>query len=332
MRLVQLLGAGGARRVAAVEDDRLLLLDGCASVCELALEAIDSGTPIADVAARKRSETALPYDAIYAGTDPEWRLLPAFDHPDEPARCLVSGTGLTHRRSAANRQAMHAAAEQMTDSMRMYQSGLERGRPQPGDVGVAPEWFYKGSGSSLRAHNEPLEVPDFAGDGGEEPEIAAAYIVDQQGQPWRVGMMTGNEFSDHITEKENYLYLAASKLRDCSVGPELVLDPDFSAVKGRVTIEREGGTVWSRDLVSGEANMCHSLANIEHHHFKFPAHRRPGDVHIHFFGADAFSFGEGVRLQDGDVMQVEWLGCGRPLRNPLRSLRGPEWLRTVKPI
>ena len=62
--------------------------------------------------------------------------------------------------------------------------------------------------------------------------------------------------------------------------------------------------------------MCHSLANMEHHHFKFEAHRRPGDIHVHFFGADAFSFGEGVQLADGDWMQVRFDGFGKPLRNP----------------
>ena len=70
--------------------------------------------------------------------------------------------------------------------------------------------------------------------------------------------------------------------------------------------------------------MCHSLANMEHHHFKFAAHRRPGDVHIHFFGADAFSFGEGIRLADGDVMQVRWDGFGRPLRNAVRVIGGED--------
>jgi hypothetical protein len=64
--------------------------------------------------------------------------------------------------------------------------------------------------------------------------------------------------------------------------------------------------------------MSHNLANIEHHHFKFEGHRRPGDVHVHFFGADAFSFGEGVRLEDGDVMQVRFDGFGRALRNVVR--------------
>ena len=62
--------------------------------------------------------------------------------------------------------------------------------------------------------------------------------------------------------------------------------------------------LWSGRFRTGEAEMCHSLRNLEHHHFKFEAHRRPGDVHVHFFGTDCLSFGEGIRLEDGDVMQV----------------------------
>ena len=54
------------------------------------------------------------------------------------------------------------------------------------------------------------------------------------------------------------------------------------------------------------------------HHFKYAAHRRPGDAHIHFFGADVFSFGEKISLEDGDVMEVELAGFGRPLRNPIK--------------
>jgi hypothetical protein len=64
--------------------------------------------------------------------------------------------------------------------------------------------------------------------------------------------------------------------------------------------------------------MCHSLANIEHHHFKYEAHRRPGDAHVHFLGADAFSFGDGVSLSDGDHVAIHWEGFGRALRNPVR--------------
>ncbi len=303
MRLIQLESSQG-RRLGEVEDNRIRLFDGPRSVYEF-LDGRDS-----------RGNRFLDYGAIYAGQS-EWRILPSIDHPDEPARCMVSGTGLTHLRSAANRQAMHAAGEAETDSMRMYRWGVEGGRPAPGQTGAAPEWFYKGTGLALRAHNQPLDVPTYAEDGGEEPEIAGVYVVARDGTPQRIGMTAGNEFSDHVLEKRNYLYLAASKLRPCAIGPELVLDAAFDLVEGEVAIERAGGVLWSKQIRTGESAMCHSLANIEHHHFKFEAHRRPGDVHVHFFGADAFSFGEGIRLEDGDVMQVRWNGFGRPLRNPV---------------
>jgi hypothetical protein len=226
--------------------------------------------------------------------------------------------------SAKNRQSMHGKSEELTDSMRMYRWGVEGGKPPAGEIGVAPEWFYKGDGACLHAHNEPLTIPEFAEDGGEEPEIAGVYIVDSGGIPRRIGFTQGNEFADHEFERRNYLYLAASKLRKCAIGPELVIGADFTTVPGTVTIERSGKVLWSRPIATGEQNMSHHLANLEHHHFKFDGHRRPGDLHVHFFGADAFSFGEGVRLEPGDVMQIHFEGFGRPLYNPLnRSSRVP---------
>jgi hypothetical protein len=174
--------------------------------------------------------------------------------------------------------------------------------------------------------------PDFAGDGGEEPEVAGIYLIDDEGRPRLVGMAMANEFSDHVIEKQNYLYLAHSKLRTCALGPELVLDADFRDVPGTVTVVRGGVVHWSKTIGTGEAKMSHSLANMEHHHFKYAAHRRPGDAHVHFFGADAFSFAEGVRLQDGDVMVVAFEGFGRPLRNPIRIEPGAQKLVSVAPL
>jgi hypothetical protein len=330
MRLIQVTGPAG-RRLAMVDGDRLRLLSTHHSAHALATAALTAAQSLTRTAEIDRSSDCLDYDEIYSGNSP-WRILPAIDHPGEPARCLVSGTGLSHIRSAANRQAMHAAGEQITDSMRMYQWGLEGGRPAPGLPGVSPEWFYKGNGLTLRAHNEPLDVPAFAEDGGEEPEIAGVYLIAPDGNPRRIGMTTGNEFSDHLFEKRNYLYLASSKLRTCAIGPELVVDAAFDHVAGEVTIERGGAILWSKPIQTGESVMCHSLANMEHHHFKFAAHRRPGDVHVHFFGADAFSFGEGIRLQDGDWMQVRFEGFGRALRNPVRVASVPETLVAVLPI
>jgi hypothetical protein len=70
---------------------------------------------------------------------------------------------------------------------------------------------------------------------------------------------------------------------------------------------------------------------MEHHHFKYPQHRRPGDVHIHFYGAGAFSFGAGIELQEGDVAEISFEGYGRPLRNPVHKEAGPDRLITVRP-
>ncbi len=326
IRLVQLQGPGG-RRLALVEEPWLALLDGCASVYQLAQASLEQGSSVSRVLEGLLGKERIDYGEAYAGAS-TWKLLPSADHPAEPARCLVSGTGLTHMASARNRQAMHGKPEDMTDSMRMYQWGVEGGKPRAGEPGVAPEWFYKGNGACLGAHNQPLIVPGFAEDGGEEPEIAGVYLIDSEGTPRRIGFTQGNEFSDHEFERRNYLYLAASKLRTCSIGPELVIGAQFDAVPGTVSIERDGRSLWSKDIRTGEQAMSHTVANLEHHHFKFEAHRRPGDLHIHFFGADAFSFGDGVRLQDGDVMQVRFEGFGRPLRNPLnKRSEGPRFVQ-----
>ena len=333
LRLVQLTHPQEGRRVALVENGALRLLRATRSAFELAQKTIAQAEPLQSTATAAAGPELLDYDAVHAGSSP-WRILPAFDHPDEPARCLVTGTGLTHRASAANRQAMHALdkPELMTDSMKMFQRGLEGGRPAPGQIGVAPEWFYKGCGTILRAHGEPLEVPNFGQDGGEEAEVAGIYLVDAEGAPRRVGFALANEFSDHKLEAENYLYLAPSKLRTCALGPELIVDGEFADARGMVQILRRGKVIWKQEFATGEKNMSHSLANLEHHHFKYAAHRRPGDVHIHFFGADAFSFGAGIELADGDVMELELAGFGRALRNPLRIDRSKPGLIRVQGI
>jgi len=309
------------RRVALVEEPCLYCLDGVNSVYELVVDCLRSSQSFYQRVRELATNTSLAYNEIY-GQRSEWRLLPPIDVPGAPEKMLVSGTGLTHLGSAKDRQSMHLKRandpnKPVTDSMRMFEWGVAGGRPAEGTIGIAPEWFYKGSGTVLRAPFEPLPVPSHAEDGGEEAELAGVYIVGEDGTPVRLGICGGNEFSDHKFERRNYLNLAGSKLRACSIGPELVVGADFGSATGDVRIERAGKTIWSKAIESGEENMAHSLANIEHHHFKFEGHRIPGHVHIHFFGAYSLSFGEGVELQDGDWMQVKFAGYGRPLRNPI---------------
>lgn len=331
-RLIQLAN-GSARRVALVEEPHLRLLAEESSIFALANRAIAAGAKLSDAVRQVASQEFLDYDPIYDGHS-DWRILPAIDHPEEPACCLVSGTGLTHLGSARDRQAMHATQEigELTDSMKMFRWGIDGGRPASGCIGVSPEWFYKGTGASLRAHGEALDIPSYADDGGEEAEIAGIYLIGPDRQPLRIGMVAGNEFSDHCFEKKNYLNLASSKLRNCAIGPELVVDPEFESVPGEVVIERAGHVLWSKQIRTGETEMCHSLQNIEHHHFKYDGHRRPGDIHVHFFGADSLSFGDNIRLSDGDVMQIQFQGFGRPLRNSARICKASPALVSAVPL
>ena len=168
-----------------------------------------------------------------------------------------------------------------------------------GETGAQPEWFYKGDGSILVAPGGRSGQPGFALDGGEEPEIVGIYLIDDAGAPVRIGFALGNEFSDHVTERQNYLWLAHSKLRPASVGPELLVGDLPADVQGVSRIRRGKEVIWEKPFLSGEQNMAHSIANLEAHHFKYALFRRPGDVHVHFFGTATLSFSDGVQTREG---------------------------------
>ena len=291
-------------------------LPDAGSTYALAWDAITTGRGLAELVAERRGREPVDLDDL----ERSGRLLSPLDHPTDPARMLVTGTGLSHLGSAEGRDQMHrelAEADALTDSMRMFKFGLEGGKPAVGTDGVQPEWFYKGDGRIVAASGRPLEMPAFARDGGEEPEIVGLYLIGPDATPWRVGWALGNEFSDHVTEKENYLYLAHSKLRMCSIGPELLVGDLPSDIRGTSRVHRGGRVVWEKPFLSGEANMCHSVENLERHHFKYPLFRRPGDVHAHFLGTSTLSFSDGFRTQPGDVFEIEVATFGRPLRNAL---------------
>jgi len=301
----------GSREVAALDSyARAHLVTASASTLQLASEAMDAGLSLAELA---RQRLGPPIDLA------EVTMLCPVDHPD-PAHLMVSGTGLTHLGSAEGRDKMHKAAaggETLTDSMRMFLMGVDGGKPAPGEAGVQPEWFYKGDGSILAAPGAPLAMPAFAEDGGEEPEIAGVYLIDPAGAPVRLGYCMGNEFSDHVTERGNYLWLAHSKLRQAALAPELLLGELPQDVRGTSRILRDNAVIWEKPFLSGEANMSHSLANLEHHHFKNSLFRRPGDLHVHFFGTATLSFADGVRTREGDVFELECDAFQLPLHNPL---------------
>jgi len=229
----------------------------------------------------------------------------------------LTGTGLTHTGSASARDNMHADTAGMSDSMKMFRMGIEGGKPKPGETGVQPEWFYKGNGYNAVATGDDLVSPSFALDGGEEPEMAGFYIIGEDGTPFRLGFSVANEFSDHVTEKINYLFLAHSKLRPASFGAELLIGALPDHVEGTSRILREGKTVWEKPFLSGEANMSHTIANLEYHHFKYALFTQPGDLHVHMYGTATLSVADGFVTQEGDVFEIDAPQFGLPLRNRL---------------
>ncbi len=320
------------RRVGLVDGDDVIDLTDFDpkwdSIHRIFVEARRSGKTIeqhvSDSALHPGSRrTVLDYSDLLRrrpGDSDGW-LLPPIHHPD-PAHCIITGTGLTHLGSTSQRDKMHKDAKtQKTDSQRMFEMGLEGGKPGPGVRGVQPEWFYKGTGVMLRGHNDFLDIPSFTDDGGEEPEVVGCYIIDEDGVPCRLGFAVANEWSDHAMERVNYLWLAPSKLRTCAVGPELITDHPFKDTRGVCRIYRGEEVIYdSGELLTGEEHMSHWLANLEDHHFKYPQFRVPGDVHIHFFGTMKLSFGSRGPLQDDDRIEIQFQDMGEPLVNYVRRI------------
>ncbi|ATN36520.1 GguC protein [Rhizobium sp. ACO-34A] len=310
MYLSQLKGGG----VVCRQGDAARLVPGFASTYELAKAAIASGISIAALVERQDAGDAVDLAALAAGG----KLDCPVRHPD-PAHMFLTGTGLTHTGSASARDSMHADTTGMSDSMKMFRMGIEGGKPKAGETGVQPEWFYKGTGVNAIAPGEPLVSPSFALDGGEEPEIAGFYLMGEDGTAFRIGFSLANEFSDHVTEKINYLYLAHSKLRPASFGPELLVGELPEHVTGASRILRDGKVIWEKPFLSGEGNMSHTIANLEYHHFKYDLFRQPGDLHVHMFGTATLSFADGIKTQDGDVFEVSATQFGLALSNPLKT-------------
>ncbi len=156
----------------------------------------------------------------------EERLRPPLTHP-EPTHMTISGTGLAHLVIADARDSMHRKQVKkgdkwVTDAKKIFQLGLDGGKPDDDAIGVQPEWFYKGRGNCVVPPGHDFVTPAFALDGNEEPEVVRAYIISPDGTPCRIGYALGNEFCDHVMERQNCLYRATPSFgnvrsgRNCS--------------------------------------------------------------------------------------------------------------------
>lgn len=338
MKLIQLSNVDNSRIVGLVLENKVFNITKANNEFETTYKLINysiTNNQNLDELLNKLLDKANPldfsYDEILNSNNKNElpKILVPIDHPD-PYRLFISGTGLTHTGSVKSRDMMHNDNEEkkdQTDSAKMFQMGIEGGKPEEGKIGVAPEWFYKGNGTNLKGPNDLLEIPNFSLDGGEEPEVVGCYFIDPEGNPVRLGFTLGNEFSDHETEQINYLYLAHSKMRNCSIGPELDTSLEFKDISINCDIERDGGKIYkSGPIKSGEEYMSHSLSNMEYHHFKYDIHRLPGDLHLHYFGTSQLSYStRDWKFKSGDKIIISSEEFDGSLKNEVKKANSKEF-------
>ena len=105
MRLIQFENTAGERQVGLVDGAQVLVLKGTRSTRELALAAIRGKHSLQEEVALRGTEPGPEYAQLLQ----QRQVLPPLDHED-PAHCLISGTGLTHLGSASTRDKMHPSA------------------------------------------------------------------------------------------------------------------------------------------------------------------------------------------------------------------------------
>jgi len=312
MKVIQFINDENEVAVGIVKNiDVIEVVNTKEDIYSLSLKAINEKTSLRNIISSLSTKEEISYEGLCNNK----KLLPPILTKDKK-KMLLTGTGLTHLGSGNARNKMHTKKDDtLSDSMKMFNMGLEGGKPKNGCVGVQAEWFYKGDGTTLKNPYADIVSPSFALDGGEEPELVGVYINDDKGNVYRVGFSIANEFSDHVTEKINYLYLAHSKLRESSIGAELFLGEIPNDIKGKVAIRRDNEIIWEKDFLTGENNMSHSIRNLEYHHFKYKLFRQANDVNFHYFGTSVLSFTDGIVVENNDIIEVSANIFTRALKN-----------------
>jgi 2-dehydro-3-deoxy-D-arabinonate dehydratase len=134
-----------------------------------------------------------------------------------------------------------------------------------------PELFFKAAGWRVVPHGGEVGVREDSTWDVPEPELA----VLSNSRAEVVAYACGNDMSSRSIEGENPLFLPQAKIydRSCAIGPAAVLawDVDVSRAKMRMTIEREGGSVF--DGTATVADMTREpskLAAVLHSTYSLP--------------------------------------------------------------
>ncbi|NQV99861.1 MAG: GguC protein [Rhodospirillales bacterium] len=287
MLISQIRGDDDRTEVVVREGTEAYIVNNAGSLYALAMEAADQGAKLVDIISRHGLGAAVDLESAYS----ENRILAPISHSDT-AHLYVTGCGLTH-----------PGAVTISDA---------------GQTGVQPDWFFRGNGTTVVGAGTALELPAFANDGSEQPEIAGIYIIDKTATPRRIGFALANGFSDHVLARQSAVCLAHSKLRQTAVGPEIMIGALPRSITGNARILRNGAPIRERAFLAGEDNMSVAIENLEVDHFKHAQFRQPGDVHIHLFGTVTLSFADGVKTTADDIFEIEAAAFGLSLRNPMR--------------
>jgi hypothetical protein len=285
------------------------------STYQLAQDALREKKTVLEVAYERlaaSSSQIIDYEEVIEAGN----ILPPIDHPNLH-HVWVTGTGITHFSVQDARLDLHRKPhgdKALTQAMKNFHNEIASGKHKSDKVDLEPDLFHRGDGTMIVSPEQPIGLPAFAIEGSEETEVVGIYVNNHHGVPHRIGFTLGNEFTDPV---KSTIKTAHSKLLPCSIGPELLLGPLPREVRGTVVILRDGQVVWQAQFVTGENHMSQSVENLEHAHFKHDTYRRPGDVHVHFFGSSILSFSQGFKTQAGDMFEISASEFGRPLRNTI---------------
>ena len=116
-----------------------------------------------------------------------------------------------------------------------------------------PEIFFKATANRVSGPGEPLRVRADSQWSVPEPELALVISPARK----LVGFTVGNDMSARDIEGENPLYLPQAKVYNgcCGLGPYVLIpetDLDRVATKIRLTIERNGATVFTGETDLGQ--------------------------------------------------------------------------------
>ncbi|MFN3664272.1 hypothetical protein [Yoonia sp.] len=276
-------------QVVARDGTEAYVIRNCRSTYDLALDCANQGVSLKNRIGALGLGPAVDVEGALAAGD----VLAPVHHPD-PTQMFLSGAGLIRTESVV---------------------AMQRGNH---------DWLFKGNGYAVGAPGMDLVMRECAGRDHRGPAIAAIYVINNAGLPFRIGFAHASDFSDLALTTDSYLRLMQATLRHVAFGPELLLGDLPQAWRGTSRISRNNGAVYEKSLSSNDQHVVNCIVKMENDHFTSDVIRQPGQLHIHIIATATAPFADEFVLLSGDHAEVAIPQFGLPLRNSLRVATLPE--------